>query len=75
MSNLEQTAAVITAAFVAGGGVQTIDGAAKRYFDCLEALNDERKNREATSDPKESGEPSGPRPEVVRGHESEPARL
>ena len=74
MSDLEHAGAVITAAFVAHGGVKTTDGAAKRYFDCLKALNDERQNRGATGGPKGREKPSGPRPKVVRGHEAKRRR-
>ena len=53
MSELEQAAAAITAAFVQKGksGYTTEAEAAKKYFDCLARLQDEKKGRTATRTP------------------------
>lgn len=42
---LEHAAAVLAAAFVTSGNVGTVEDAARRYFDCLDALKAEGLNR------------------------------
>ena len=53
ITDLEHAAAVLTAAFVArGSSIKTPEQAAARYFDCLAALTEARKDRGATGHPK-----------------------
>ncbi len=59
MSELDHAAAVITAAFINKGMVDSIPKAATEYFDCLARLNDEKKNRMPTGHPRRTS-PTAP---------------
>ena len=59
MDELQHAAAVLAAAIINSAGVRSPEAAAIRYFDCLNALHEERKNRNVRGAPTEGGG-SGP---------------